>query len=165
MARYTREQRWEVLDILEANYGNVTLTAQQTGVPIRTLYAWKREHRRVAQQTGSKLQHTKNFPLLPENAAVHDDPPPAQPQTEAERAAEYTALRASLMRHINTLTATMIDDPDTAHLRAMALTRLLDRVIKLETLAAAQPMERTIRIEYEYGGAVHAVPPWQQPDD
>ena len=152
--RYTDEQKAEALQHLDDNYGNVTLTALQTGIPIRTLRDWKRYR---------KLEILKDLP--PEKVArrrQQEIEPEEQADIEEEdSAAAYSRIRAHLMQHINTLLETLTDDPDTANLRVIALTRLLDRVIKLEALVQSTS-DQVVRIEYQYpDGTIHNVPPWE----
>ena len=149
--RYTNQQKADILNQLSANLGNVALTARQTGVPLRTLYTWKREQ----QPDDPALQHQKS-PLLQHYTAETADHPEG----------EYARIRARLMDHINHLLDTLTDDPDTAHLRIMALSRLLDRVVKLEALTRADSANSVLRIEYvQPDGSISANPPWYSPDD
>jgi hypothetical protein len=61
--------------------------------------------------------------------------------------------------------ADLAADLDSAAVRAMALARLLDRVIKLEPIIASTRPPRPITIQYEYpNGTVHDIPPWKHPD-
>ncbi len=162
--RYTPQEKADILERLDDNFGNVTLTALQTGVPARTLYEWKRQRKLRRLQRGEPLLHKKNVPPQQQTAADPDpsgDDPPDDPPNE------YARIRQRLMEHVDTLIETLTDDPDTAHLRIVALSRLLDRVIKLEALARPPAEETVIRWEFVYpDGAVHAVPPWgQEPAD
>lgn len=155
--KYTDQQKIDALQHLADNYGNVTLTAIQTGIPERTLRDWKRRR---------KFETLKDLPPIKETrrrqqTAANDDP---DQNTENESEGEYTRIRQRLMQHIDTLLETLTDDPDTAHLRIIALTRLLDRVIKLESLTRTES-NAPIRIEYKYpDGTLHNVPPWHNAD-
>ena len=156
--RYTQEQRADALQHLDDNYGNVTLTALQTGIPTRTLYQSKRERKLRRQQAEPPLLHKKSA-VPPQQTAAKTAPESAGQQ------GDYTRIRTRLMEHIDTLIETLTDDPDTAHVRAMALTRLLDRVIKLEALTRSEDPEQVIRIEYQYpDGSLHHAPIWADPD-
>ncbi len=156
--RYTDQQREDTLQHLDDNYGNVTLTALQTNIPARTIYQWKRERKLRRQQAEPPLLHKKSD-ALPQKSAANTD------HIEDEPQGEYTRLRTRLMQHIDTIVETLTDDPDTAHIRAMALTRLLDRVIKLEALTRTEQPEQVLRVEYLYpDGSIHDIPPWQKPD-
>lgn len=50
---YTPEQKGAALIQLERNAGNVSLTAQQTNIPERTLYTWHRQFYAQYQQRQS----------------------------------------------------------------------------------------------------------------
>lgn len=122
--RYTDDEKTQALERLEANLGNITLTAIQTNIPVRTLRDWKRENAAlVAANT------------LPDADSPSDLLPPSEILRRRRReTGEYTRIREILMDHLFDLTETLLDDPATAHQRMTALSRLLDRVIKLESL-------------------------------
>lgn len=150
--RYTPEQKAEILQILDDNFGNVQLTAAFIGMPERTLRDWKNRRKR---------QHIREFVDLPPEKNNRR----RRQEDMEEEIHEYTHLRERLMDHINNLMETLTDDPDLAHLRVIALTRLLDRVIKLEALTAKEG-EQVIRLEYKYpDGTIHDKPPWMDDDD
>lgn len=154
--RYTPQQKADILERLDDNFGNVTLTALQTGVPTRTLSEWKRQRKLRRLQRGEPLLLKKSVRQQQQtaaNPAPGDDPPGDPPN-------DYARIRQRLMEHVDTLIETLTDDPDTAHLRIIALSRLLDRVIKLEALARPPAGETVIRWEFVYDGAVHDAPPW-----
>jgi transposase-like protein len=125
--RYTPEEKAAALQHLNDNYGNITLTAMQTSIPVRTLHHWRRER---------KLQLLANISTDNEDEALESllhKKVDVQQQQEV-----YTRLHQTLLEHLFNLTETLLDDPDTAHLRITALARLLDRVIKLEDLAKSE---------------------------
>lgn len=156
--RYTQDEKNEVLACLDFNQGDVQLASQLMGVPERTIYAWKRERKLQRQAVSAAVQQEKK--ASPQQYTA------ANPQLDLNTPeAMYTHIRNRLVSHINTLLDHLMDDPDTAHLRIMALSRLLDRVIKLEAYAASEVREHTVTIEYQYAdGTIHDVPPWQHPD-
>ena len=177
--RYTDEEKEEILARLDDNFGNVTLTALQMNIPTRTLQHWKRMRKLEAFKRGEPAPG--NSLLLRKKS---DAPQQKQQQVGAQRAVsdteqtpskgeedyktqvtkEYTHIRERLMEHINNLIETLTDDPDTAHLRITALSRLLDRVIKLEALVGKET-DQVIRIEYKYpDGSIHDKPPWMDPE-
>jgi transposase-like protein len=160
--RYTQQQKEEILQQLDDNFGNVTLTAIQTGIPKRTIYDWKQQRKLLALKNGEpvpgQLPPKKNSvwrrqsAANPEQAETHDDGNPPN---------EYARIRERLMEHLDTLIETLTDDPDTAHLRISALSRLLDRVIKLEDLARTAGPQKVI-FEYKYpDGTIHGKPMWE----
>lgn len=159
--RYTNQQKADALQQLDDNDGNVMLTAIQTDIPKRTLYEWKRQRKLQAikdgQPASGTLQHKKSA-VPPQQSAANTDQPD---DDEDPYLREYTTIRKRLMDHIFTMTDSLIDDPETAHVRIIALSRLLDRVIKLEALTRKETDDRVIRIEYKYpDGTIHDRPPW-----
>lgn len=123
--RYTAEEKKQILDILDENLGNIVLTALQTSIPARTLYTWRQELQQKPELPQSEIAAvSRENPELPQSNLL---PPPPQE-------GEYTRIRRLLMHHILRLTNNLSEDPDTVNIRAIALTRLLDRAIKLEAL-------------------------------
>ena len=173
MARkYTDQEKANILQHLDDNFGNVMLTAIQTGVPRRTLQDWKRLRKLNAIKNGTPISNalppTKNSARRQQNAANNKSPLRSggdlegdKEDNEEEETNVYAQIREQMMEHLFTLMETLTDDPDTAHLRISALSRLLDRVIKLEALAGAQK-EQVFRFEYVYpDGTIHDAPPWE----
>lgn len=111
--RYSDDEKERILYQLVINDGNVSLTARETGVPERTLYLWKRQ------------LHAKSSSLL-QNAEVH-----------------FAHIYEHLMQHALTLAETL--DPESPLLlqRVTALSRLIDRVIKIQPAARGR---RPIRV-------------------
>jgi hypothetical protein len=167
MKRYTENEKQHALLRLKQNYGDVPLTSLQTRFPERTLYDWKRKLR-LQTNLDRNLQQ-KKITAAAATAANPDNQLPAQPDTapppdSPEPPHEYLRFRANLVQHIDTLLQTLSDDPDLAHRRAIALTRLLDKVITLESLVKErQPI--TIRYEFrQYDGSLKPTPPFQVHD-
>ena len=59
--RYTKDEKHNILQQLDRNFGDVALTSAQLGVPTRTLYAWRRarklERAAVQQEKVPAPQH------------------------------------------------------------------------------------------------------------
>ncbi len=103
-----------------------------------------------------QLFDQSEFP--PEIDPSDDDPDPIEK--------EYTHIRQRLMSHVEHLIDTLTDDPLTSHLHITALTRLLDRVIKLESLVRREiPDNNMIEIRYiDTLGQTSYRPPWATSD-
>lgn len=87
---------------------------------------------------------------------VGDEPEPEP----APQYAEFRNLRDLLMQLAKKLAANLRpDDPD-INQRTLALSRLLDRIQRLEELIPVESQPEVIRFEYVYDGMVHNVPPW-----
>ena len=142
---YLAAEKQYALHHLDTNEGNFARTATETGIPVRTLYRWHKQ-RNLPQNAILWHKDVSNYSrgndILPRENPMwqwHGNRPSEEEQ------GEYTQLRRMLMHHIFRMTQNLSDDPDTAHLRAIALTRLLDRVIKLQTLTRfEQSVEITV---------------------
>lgn len=111
------------------------------------------------------LPSTAILPTIPaEYLASANDKTDEATSDSLEDYGKYTTLRHKLTHHIELLADTLADDPETIHIRAMALSRLLDRVIKLEDYAVSEEPRHLI-IEYAYDGGLHPHPPWLETDD
>jgi hypothetical protein len=166
MTRYTNDPKTYALRRLKENHGDVPLTSLQTRIPERTLYDWKRKLRlqenlntHLQQENITAAAATAANSAMPDGA--HDE---SSEDTDKETEHEYVRFREHLIRHIDTLLRTLSDDPDLAHRRAIALTRLLDKVIALESLVTKnQPI--TIRYEFrQFDGSLAPTPPFQVHD-
>jgi transposase-like protein len=144
--RYTPQQKETALQRLAANFGNIAITSLQTGIPERTLRDWQQKR---------QLEQVQNPPLPPKISRRQQ-----QPDTN-----EYQLLRDIIMEHLFQLVENLSLDPATAYLRAAALSRLIDRVIKLEKHIPSTSEQQKIVIEYFYDGAYHNQPPWRDDDD
>ena len=146
--KYPPEQKTAALMILAANYGDLQLTSDQTGIPIRTLTDWKRDG--IKQQKNNF--HRKQLNMA-ENAENPEDN-------------EFFRLREILMEHVFSLSMAISDEEDatTLSIRSLAISRLLDRIIKLDDFIPSTFKEKTVRFEYVYDGSVHNAPPWANPD-
>ena len=94
---------------------------------------------------------------------VYPYPVGEEPEPEPDpQYAEFRNLRDLLMQLTKELAANLKpDDPD-INQRTLALTRLLDRLQRLEELIPPASHGDIIRFEYVYDGMVHNKPPWQE---
>lgn len=147
MSRYSQTEKEQILTRLSELNWDVPLASLELKVPERTLYRWKRQWQ----------EKYLSLPQLPSSFGK------SYKQIEKELndnfvVGEYTDLRHQLMSHINTLVPTLSQDPDLAHRRVLALTRLLDRVLQLEELVRAEKVEPLV-IKYETpDGYLHDMP-------
>jgi transposase-like protein len=125
--RYSQEEKDRALERLAANTGDASLTSAQTGIPLRTLHAW----RRALEQHGAQQQQQ------PVKLAPSDD--------EALR-----LLRQQLVSEALSFIASLDEVVEEASLnqRVSALGQLIDRIVKLAVLLPPAQSEQVIRIEY-----------------
>jgi hypothetical protein len=126
--RYTQEEKDQVLNRLAANTGDVPLTSAQTGIPVRTLHAWRR---------ASPQLHAVQQQQQPVQLAPSDD--------EALR-----QLRQQLVGEASNLIASLEEvlDESSLNQRVSALGQLIDRIVKLAVLLPPAQTEQVIRFEY-----------------
>jgi len=146
--RYPPQHKAAVLAQLQANHSNVILTSIQTGIPERTIRDWRRK---------AYLQN--QLPVLPPHTP---SAAAATPEFEEEsQALQY--VRRQIVQEVANMAATLKDTLDTAapYHRILALSQLLDRLIKLDILIPQTQREQVIRVEYTYpDGSFHSTPPW-----
>jgi transposase-like protein len=144
--RYTSDEKSRFLNQLYANHGNIALTHLQTGVPERTLFAWRREDWLQQRQQ----RHT---PLPPQEAPppieLHRELPEIPTFDDDLEAVKY--LRSQMMKELVNVGASLTDGiyASTPYQRVLVLSQLLDRLIKLDAhLQPYTPVEQIIRFEY-----------------
>jgi hypothetical protein len=174
---YTQQEKYAAVTWARA-LGSIEMASKETGIPERTIRRWREQEKRSgiqfepgvkkgAQQkeAPAKSWPEKNIPSWPDNSAAESDPAPDdQPLTAATLLPRLRTVHTSIMASIERLASGFDpDDPDINH-RAIALTRLLDRVFVLNDHISKLDSKfgsRTYRIEYRYpDGAIHKYPPW-----
>lgn len=147
MKRYTQQEKEQVAKRLTETNWDVPLISLEFNIPERTLFRWKRKWQ-------EKDLSLPQFPL----AFGMSQEELEEQLSAAYVPGEYTELRDALMKHIHALTPTLSQDPDLAHRRVLALTRMLDRVLKLEELVRVEKPQINI-IKYETpDGFLHDMP-------
>jgi transposase-like protein len=145
--RFTPEFRTTILQLLDSNRGNITLTSLQTGISERTLYDWRRR-RELQQQQIQPHTLLQSLPVL------------QQQQNETD---ELNILRDSMMQTAIAIADSLKVNIDSRSLnvRVNALTSLLDRIMKLDSECPTEGGTQTIQIEYvDAEGRIYAAPPW-----
>jgi hypothetical protein len=74
---------------------------------------------------------------------------------------DFKNLREKLMQHAQQLADNLTNNDQNINLQTLALARILDRIIQLDTIIPQIHPNRVIRFEYLYNGSVHNVPPWE----
>jgi len=159
---YSPDYKTVVLRLLDAYDGDVALTSLETGIPERTLRAWRIKHhaRSIAPGHLPPSSNRRQFRRIP---LVDAPSPPADPPEN-----ELLALRQHLMRDALTLAASVEADLTRAPLahRVVALSHLVDRIMKLDARLPRPRHESVIRIEYvDPQGNVSTTPPVDPDDD
>lgn len=171
--RHPPEQKNTALRLLAETYGDITATHLQTGIPPRTLRAWRQEMRRQPSWLPEKVSVWQpslaaNVAAAPTAPTLFNDALSTQDDDQNfDLAAVLKTLRGQLLSHIFDLSARLNEDSEAIHLRVIALTRLLDRVVKLDALIAPhEQQQQIISFEFQYpDGSIHNHPPWEQPTD
>lgn len=73
---------------------------------------------------------------------------------------DFKNLRDKLMQHAQQLADDLTTSDENVNLRTLALARILDRIMQLDTIIPQIHPNKVIRFEYVYNGSVHNVPPW-----
>jgi transposase-like protein len=151
--RYTPEEKTAIMQTLAENGGNVARTSTQTGVPVRTLHAWR------AQEQGK----------LPKHLLMDDPEFEAILRRDAEHAdAILDDVLKQLLESVRVLAGrinTNFDHvPPTTQM--MALSRLIDRILKLEARQPRIEQPHAIIIRYQDDdGSFHRTPYWMRSAD
>jgi hypothetical protein len=121
--RYSSDYKSLVSRLLWMYGGNVALVSHLTGIPQRTLRDWR------WQGSFPTAIRREDTPERREHATA-----PPEKNSDAAAADDLDALREHLVRHALMLVTSLSDDIADAPLseRVMALTRLVDRIVKLD---------------------------------
>jgi hypothetical protein len=115
--RYTPDHKTAAMVLLERNRGNIQMTAQQAGVPERTLQAWQGEIRPYLQQ------------FFPANVSPAGDTPAFANDLEA-----LAFIRQNMIGELSRLSASLQHDAGftTPYQRALVMSQLMDKLLKLD---------------------------------
>ncbi len=185
--KYAREQKREALGLLSMYNNDIDFVHEITGIHVRTLRRWRaqmegKENRRKTRknrQTDTKqpnsayFEHNEDTNALPGHNADttdlsqtqdgHNDPSQGDP-TSNDVLEDFNYIRDQLMQLTRKLSAGLNpDDPDISR-QALAIARLLDRVLALDGILSAAPSteqpQETIRFEYYYDDTPQKLLPW-----
>ena len=108
--RYTEEEKAKILAKLQANRGNIARTHLQTGVPERTLFAWRREvwlqQRQLRHPLPSQQETAEQSPDVQAHGVALDIPT-FDDDLEAVR-----YVRSQIMKELVNLGASLTGDFD-----------------------------------------------------
>jgi hypothetical protein len=167
--RYTAQQKEDVLRCLQANDGSVMLTSIQTGVSERTIHYWRQRFNMEKDIVSTKLLPQKENVVPPQlqlqkedkSMYGHDTSSPNDEKSDPQLT-ELHSLRQTIMNHIFELAADLSSDDELVSQRAIAVSRLLDRIPKLDAqIKLLDTRHKGYQIEYIYGGESHNIPPWE----
>jgi transposase-like protein len=148
--RYDPGDRMAALYILRENGGNIRQTSRETGIPARTLYAWRKQEMQELQQ------FVANAPSPP--------PPQIPPDFDPDDQDTLLDLRRQLLYHVASILPTLSTGVDlaTPYQRALTLRSLLEQVRLLDELMPPPPEGQIIMVQYTYpDGSVHDKPIWE----
>lgn len=146
--RFTPDHKATILALLEANHGNIPITAEQVNITERTLYRWKREH-----QLTHPPQLERQSPLLTQYAS--------ESQEDAENELLRRYLRQAALQIASQLPVS-IQSPDLTRL-VSALNGVLNRLDLMEEENPQEEHTQTIQIEYvDAEGKVYPAPSWTE---
>lgn len=162
---YTMEKKNEVFRVLAENKGHVMRTSIQTHVPASTIWYWLQRKRlkmemEAKAQKGDELQQKEKNALLQQQQQIELD----DDYEINETYVELQSLRKRLMQHVSDLTDNLSSDHENVNQRAIAISRLLDRIMKLDAqLEKMSPDNYMIyRIQYQYpDNSLHDMPIYQ----
>ena len=157
---YTDLQKRDALDWLDIYDNNISMVHSRTGIPERTLRRWRAER----EQERKQLMTEKDIETDIKRSYNDDASPIDSPSTEDEPAAsdreDFSYIRGHLMRYARELAADLRPADIDSNLRTLTLSRILDRIERLDNILIDKATEFVTRFEYYYDGAVQPHPPW-----
>lgn len=158
--KYTDLEKRDALDWLDIYDNNISMVHQRTGIPAFTLRRWRAER----EQERKRLMREKDIETRTKRAYSDDASPIDSPSTEDEPAASdrenFSYIREHLMRYARELAADLRPADIDSNLRTLTLSRILDRIERLDNILIDKATELVTRFEYYYDGAVQPHPPW-----
>ena len=169
--RYTPEEKAAALEALAAT-NNVLSASIVAQVPKRTLYRWQR-HKRFEGKVPQVPQEKTSVPQVPVPQTLSFPGDPEFEEALRDEAASADRIiddvLKALLNDVQVLSKRVHHNFDQAPpvSQIMALTRLLDRVIKLDARKPRLEEGRKVYlIRYQYpDGTIHKVPPWYKGDE
>jgi hypothetical protein len=169
---YSPEQKEHAILALQHYDGDIGRVSRLLNISNRTLYRWRKE----MENSNQWRDLPKNFiSSSPPISPISPSPEPPASYTaafgmtreELEKALEfeyvkhpYEDLRKALMADVQKLQRTIADDPDSAHIRSLAVSRMLGDVLHLDQMCRIEKPQLSI-IKYEFpDGTFHDIPPW-----
>lgn len=128
--RYSDLERHLILQRFAANAFNITATSRETGVSERTLFRWQSKYFMSLTPQLTQSQEKPSLATLPQI--------PPLPESEQQALRD---IQRQLMEKVNRLSHSIDEAIDEAPLaqRAVALSQLIDRVIKLASYLPTNP--------------------------
>jgi hypothetical protein len=114
--RYLPDQKAAAMALLERNRGNIQVTAQQTGIPDRTLYDWQ----------GDILPYLQQY--------APPSPPASETPVFEDDLDALAFIRQNIINELSRLSASLQHDAgfSTPYQRALVLSQLMDKLLKLD---------------------------------
>ena len=153
--RYQQIDKVKALQVLDANGGNIALTVAELEIAERTLRDWDEFRQAIAKAFFMPKEKPELVYPRPLDEEVEDVPEVVQ---------ELQTVREKMMRAINHLTEKLDVEDGLIHRRAMAFSRLIDRLSKVDEQIIAWHNtvgHKAIRIEYVYDNQIHDRPIWE----
>ena len=158
--KYTELEKRDALDWLDIYDNNISMVHQRTGIPAFTLRRWRAERERERKQ----LMREKDLETRTKRAHSDDASPIDSPSTEDKPAASdrenFSYIREHLMRYARELAADLRPADIDSNLRTLTLSRILDRIERLDSILIDKDTEKTINIMYYYDDAIQPHHPW-----
>lgn len=165
---YSPQEKSQALRSLQEHEGDISHVSTLLNIPERTLYTWRKDYE-------SLNLHEKSIPQNLQNQRNQQNPelPPLElsafgmTREQLAKALEieyipspFNTMRENLWTHIKILQTSISEDPDTAHVRALAVSRMLDDILRLDAICRLEKPNLNI-IKYEYrDGTYHNIPEW-----
>ena len=133
--KYTPDQHAAAMVVLERNHGDVQQTSVQTGISVRTLYDWQRSMQAWLQHNPPAVQNTAEVPAFESDLDA------------------LAFIRQNILGELSRLSASLKHDAgfSTPYQRALVLSQLMDKLLKLDLHLKPYMEEDVEIINYERG--------------
>lgn len=152
---YTPDEKKLVRRLLLIHAGNVPIVQHLTGFPKRTIHYWREQwdddYELYTDALAQNLVSRANALATSQHAAIQGAATDSSFAQIEDRIAQYRQIRANLMNHATMLSQNLALDDGQVNQRVHALTRLLDRLLLLESVLEDPAPQQHSRIIVNYG--------------
>ena len=152
---YTPDEKKLVRRLLLIHAGNVPIVHHLTGFPKRTIHHWREQwdddYELYTDALAQNLVSRANALATSQQAAIQGATTDSSFAQSEDRIAQYRQIRANLMNHATALSHNLTLDDGQVNQRVHALTRLLDRLLLLDTVLEDPAPQQNYEFDVWYG--------------
>ena len=164
---YTPAEKKLVRRLLLIHAGNVTIVHHLTGFPKRTILNWRKhwddDYDLYTDALAQNLISRANALAAAQQAEIQDRTTDSAFAQREDQLAQFQQIRANLMKHATSLSQNLALDDGQINQRVHALSRLIDRILLLDTVLDDQIPQDYPPNRISYGDESQGASQWDLP--